>query len=85
MALASFTALCLQLIMIRKTIGLSIFDYAISWLPGLILAVPVLIITAVIRGLMPGCPMAHLTIGLLSWIIICGIGLSLQKACDNTI
>jgi O-antigen/teichoic acid export membrane protein len=83
MALASFTALCLQLIMIRKTIGLNIFNYAISWLPGLVLAVPILVTIVVVQRLMPGCPMVHLTIGLLSWIIICGIGLSLHKFFDR--
>jgi O-antigen/teichoic acid export membrane protein len=81
--LASFIALCLQLTVIRKTIGLNIFDYATSWLPGLVLAVPVLVIIVVIRGLKPGCPMVHLTIGLLSCIVICGLGLLLPKLLDR--
>ena len=82
--LASFAALCLQLTVIRKTIGLNIFDYAISWLPGLVLAVPVLVIIVVIQGLNPGCPMVHLIIGALSCIVVCLTGLLLLRRFDGS-
>jgi O-antigen/teichoic acid export membrane protein len=83
-ALASFIALCLQFTVIHKTIGLNIFDYATSWLPGLVLAVPVLVIIVVIRGLKPGCPMVHLTIGALSCIVVCLTGLLLLRRFDES-
>jgi len=81
--LASFVAMCVQVIVIRKTIGLNIFDYAISWVPGLVLAVPVLAVVVVVRELTPDLPMLHLSIGALSCIIVCGLGLLLPKFLDR--
>ena len=81
--LASCAVMCVQVIVIRKVIGLNIFDYIISWLPGLVLAAPVLAVVLVVRGLAPGSPMVHFIIGLLSWIIVCGIGLILPKFFDS--
>lgn len=81
--LASFVAMCVQVIVVRKVIGLNILDYAISWLPGLGLAAPVSAVIIVARGLRPDSPMVHLTIGLLSWIVICGFGLLLPKFLDR--
>jgi O-antigen/teichoic acid export membrane protein len=83
-ALASFIALCLQLTVIHKTIRLDIFEYALSWLPGLVLAIPVLVVTVVVRVLKPACPMVHLTIGALSCIVICLTGLFLLRLLDRT-
>jgi O-antigen/teichoic acid export membrane protein len=81
--LASFAAMCVQVAVIRKTIGLNIFNYAISWLPGLVLAIPVLVVTVVLRGFTPDSPMVHLMVGLLSCMVVCGIGLILPKFFDN--
>ena len=81
--LASSAAMCVQVAVIRKTIGLNIFDYAISWLPGLVLAIPVLAVVLVVRGLTPDSPMVHLVVGLLSCIVVCGIGLLLPKFLDK--
>jgi len=73
--LASFTAMCLQLAAIHKTIGLNIFNYATSWLPGLVLAVPILVTIVVVQRLKPGCPTVHLSVGALSCIVVCLTGL----------
>jgi len=81
--LASFAAMCLQVTVIRKTIGLNIFDYTISWVPGLALSIPVLAVVVAVRGLTPDLPMAHLIIGALSCIIVCAIGVLLPKFFDR--
>jgi PST family polysaccharide transporter/lipopolysaccharide exporter len=73
--LANLISLCLQVVIISRTIGLNILDYALSWLPGLILAIPLLVVIVVVRGLKPGCPMVHLTVGALSCIVVCLTGL----------
>jgi len=82
--LASFVAICLQLTVVRKAIGLNILDYLNSWLPGLILAIPVLVLIIVARVLKPGCPMAHLTVGALSCIVVCLAGLFLLRLFDRS-
>jgi O-antigen/teichoic acid export membrane protein len=82
--LASFAAMCLQLTVIRKTIGLNIFDYATSWLPGLVLAVPILVTIVVVQRLKPGCPTVHLTVGALSCIVVCLTGLLLLRRFDGS-
>ena len=82
--LSSFTAICLQVAVVRKMIGLRIFDYTTSWLPGLAMAVPVVIIVAAIRGLQPGYPKMHLTIGVLSCVVVCLTGLFLFRHFDRS-
>jgi len=82
--LASFVAMCLQLTVIREAIGLSMFDYAISWLPGLVLGVPVLAVVALVRWLKPDEPAAYLTIGALSCIAVCLTGLLLLRGSDGS-
>ena len=77
--LASFIAISMQLVVIRKAIGLNIFDYVISWLPGIIMAIPVLIIVVVVRVLNPQYPIAHLAVGAMSCIVICLSGLFLLR------
>lgn len=67
--MATFIALSLQVIVLNKTIGLNILHYAVSWLPGLVLTVPVLVIVMLARALKPDLPRLHLTIGIFS----CGI------------
>jgi O-antigen/teichoic acid export membrane protein len=81
--LASFVALCVQVLVIHKTIGLNVFDYAISWVSGLVSAVPVLVIVEISRALKPGMPMVHLAMGVLSCIIVSGLCLILPKFFDN--
>jgi len=83
LVLASFVAMCVQVIVIRKVIGLNIFDYIISWLPGLVLVAPVLAVVLVVRRLAPASPMVHLAVGILSWIVVCGLGLILPKFLDS--
>ena len=82
--LASFIALCLQLTVIRKAIGLNIFDYAISWLPGLFLAIPVSAIVVIVRIFKPNSPTMYFTVGLLSCIVVCLAGLVLLKRFDGS-
>jgi O-antigen/teichoic acid export membrane protein len=82
--LASFIALCLQLTVVRKAIGLNIFDYALSWLPGLVLAVPVLAVIVLVRWLKPDQPLVYLTIGFLSCIVVCLTGLFLFRLFDRS-
>ena len=81
--LASFAAMCLQVAVVRKLIGLRIFDYTISWLPGLVLAIPVSVIIMAIRGLQPGHPKVHLAVGVLSCIVVCLAGLFLLRHFDR--
>jgi O-antigen/teichoic acid export membrane protein len=81
--LASFIALCVQLIVIHKTIGLNIFDYAISWLPGLVLAIPVSAVVVIVRDIKPDSPVVYCAIGLLSWIVFWGLGLLLRNYFDR--
>lgn len=83
--LASFVAMCVQVTVVRKTIGLNIYDYAVSWSPGLALAIPVLAIVVAVRALKPGMPMVHLAMGVLvlSCIFISVIGLLLFKCFDK--
>jgi O-antigen/teichoic acid export membrane protein len=80
---ASFAAICLQVRVIHKILGLNIFEYAISWVPGLALAVSIWIGIVVARSLKPDSPIVHLTVGLLSWFIICGFGLLLPRFFDR--
>jgi len=75
--LASFIALCLQVTILRKIIGLRFYDYAISWLPGLAMAVPVLVIVELSRFLKPDLPVLHLAVGALSYMVICLAGVFL--------
>ncbi len=82
MMLASFAAICLQVTMVRKTIGLNIFDYIISWAPGLVLAAPVSIVIVLLQSLKPNSPMVHLMGGVLSCITVCGLGLLMLKFFD---
>jgi O-antigen/teichoic acid export membrane protein len=77
--LASFAAMCLQVAVVRKMIGLRISDYATSWLPGVVMAIPVLVIIVVVRGLQPRYPMVHLIVGVLSCIVVCLSGLFLLR------
>lgn len=83
LVLASFIALCLQLTVVRKAIGLNILDYATSWLPGLVLAIPVSAVVVIVRNLKPNSPMMYFTVGLLSWIVFCGLGLLLRNSFDR--
>ena len=81
--LASFVALSAQIAVVRKTIRLNIVDYVISWLPGLVLAIPLLIIVEILRGLRPDSPMVHLTVGMFSCIVIWAFGLLLPGFFDG--
>jgi O-antigen/teichoic acid export membrane protein len=77
--LANFAALFLQVTVARKTIGLNVFDYAISWLLGLAFAIPVLAVVMFARWLKPDSPIVYFAIGLLSCIVVCLAGLVLLK------
>ena len=68
--LASFIALFVQVLIIRRVIGLSIIEYVTSWLPGLVLAIPTLIIVIFVRILKPDFQVLHLAIGISSCSIV---------------
>jgi O-antigen/teichoic acid export membrane protein len=73
--LAGFGSLCVQVLAVHRVIGLKIRAYVISWLPGLVLAIPVLVSVLVAQSLKPGCAMLHLAVGTLSCIVVCVAGL----------
>lgn len=77
--LACFVAMCVQVNVICKTIGLNIFDYLISWLPGLILTVLVLSVVVILKGLAPNLPETHLIVGGLVCVVVWTFGLLLPK------
>ena len=79
MLFASLIALCMQVFVIHKTIGLNIFDYVMSWVPGLALAIPVIVIVELLRFLKPDFPLVNLIVGALSCILVIVIGLLLDN------
>jgi lipopolysaccharide exporter len=81
--LANFTAICLQVTIIRKTIGLNIFSYAMSWVTGLVLTVPVLVVVIILKSLTPNLPAMHLIVGGLVCIIVWVLGLLLPRFFDK--
>jgi O-antigen/teichoic acid export membrane protein len=82
--LANCAAMGLQLVLMRATIGLSISKYVYSWLPGLVLAIPVLAIAMVARSLLPDYPMICLAIGAMSCIVVFLTGLVLLRRFDRS-
>ena len=81
--MATFIALILQVVVLNKTIGLNILHYAVSWLPGLAMTVPVLVIILLARAFWPDLPRLHLTIGILSCGIAYLTGLFWHKIADK--
>ena len=77
--LASFIAVCVQVAVMHKTIGLGILSYVISWLPGLVLAVPIFAIVRLLQYCKPDLPVRHLAIGILLCIVVCSTGLFLLR------
>jgi len=73
--LANVIALCLQVVVAKKAIGLSITKYAMSWLPGLALAGPIVFVTLVMKNLIPDKPMLYLAAGMFSCVVFCLGGL----------
>lgn len=74
--LASFTAICVQVAVMHKIIGLKIFEYAISWVRGVALAMSVAIVVGALRVLRPDLPMLRLAVGV-SLCLVCPVGLLL--------
>jgi len=81
--LACSIAMCVQVTIIRKTIALNIFNYVVSWAPGLILAVPVLTVVIILKGLTPSLPAIHLIVGGLVCIVVWALGPLLPKFLIN--
>jgi len=69
--LASLSALCLQVFVLRKVIGLRIFDYIISWVPGVVAAFPVFSIVFFMQYVRADTPMLHLSIGAFVSVVVC--------------
>lgn len=73
--LANIIAFCLQIIVAKKTIGLSAVRYLMSWVPGLILAAPVVLVTVAAGRLIPQWPILHFALGALVCALLCLAGL----------
>jgi len=65
---ASFVALCLQVAVLHKVIGLRVYGYAISWLPGFMMSLVILSIVWFLKFLSPTMHYLHLVYGLLSCV-----------------
>ena len=76
---ASFAAMCVQVTVVRKTIGLNNFDYAKSWLPGLVSAIPVIAIVILLGVFRPERTMVQLIFGILSSLTASLAGLLLVQ------
>jgi O-antigen/teichoic acid export membrane protein len=77
--LSNAIAFVVQVIVVCRIIELKVWRYATSWLYGLILSVPVLLIVGVLQIVKPGSGMLHLVVGVLSVVAICFTGLFLFK------
>ena len=81
--LASLVALCAQVRIVHTTIGLSAGNYALSWLPGLGLAIPVIAVQWVLKEFKPDPPIWHLVVSLLWSTVVCIAGLFLSRHFDK--
>ena len=67
---ANFTALCLQVVVLHKAIGLNIVDYALSWVLGILMAVPVVAIVWLMQSFKPEMPFLSLLGGSLMCLAV---------------
>lgn len=70
---ANFSALCLQVVILQKEIGLKVADYAGSWLPGLAICVVVMSVTGAMGAVRPSMSLLNLAAGILCMIILLGV------------
>jgi O-antigen/teichoic acid export membrane protein len=70
LVLANFAALCLQVVVLHKIIGLGIADYAVSWMPGILMAVPVVVIVWLVQSFKPELPFLSLLGGILMCLAV---------------
>jgi O-antigen/teichoic acid export membrane protein len=77
--LADFIAFCLQVAIIRKEIGLQVSKYAISWLPGLAMVVPIFVTIPILQTLKPDMPVMYLAGGVISYLLSCLAGLVMMR------
>lgn len=79
--LANFTGLCMQVIWMRKVIGLRFTDYVYCWIPGLRLAAIVLVPVVLLRFFGNGTLFLNVVVGGLACSAACIIGLlSLRRS-----
>lgn len=79
--LANLTGLCMQVFWMRKPIGLRFNEYAYCWIPGLRLAVIVLLPVALLRFFKDGTLFLDIVVGGLACSAACIIGLlSLRRS-----
>lgn len=85
---ANSIALVLQVRVAEKTIGLEAGKYFMSWIPGILLSIPVIVTIAFAKLIAPSSPMMQFLVGVLCLLVSFGIvllkaGLSkFQKACQ---
>lgn len=76
---ASVVGLCIQVVVMRKTIGLKSGQYLLTWLPGLRIGV-ILLIPRILLGIVGIESVAvNLVIGSMSCVVACVFGLSMIK------
>jgi len=73
LVLANFAALCVQVVVLNKTIGLNIATYALSWVPGILLAFPVVAIVWLVQSFKPEMPFLSLIGGSLMYLSVYAI------------
>jgi O-antigen/teichoic acid export membrane protein len=69
LVISNVIAFAIQLVMMRKTIGLNTFEYISSWFSGCGLAIPVGLIILVSRLLMPEKAIIHISAGLVVFAV----------------
>lgn len=78
--MASIIAMCLQVTIMHRVIGLRIYNYLVSWLPGIVLSIPVFIIVKLLQWLKPDSPYLYLIVGFIWCVISCLVSLSMLKS-----
>jgi len=71
---ANFAALCLQVVVLHKVIGLDIADYALSWMPGIFMAVPVVVTVWLMQSFKPELPLLSFSIGVIVCLAVYAVG-----------
>jgi len=81
--LANITASSVQVIVMNRTIDLSVMAYLRSWLPGVAFATVLSVILEISLYLGRNLPLLQVAVGILSYLIICPVGLYFFKHGDE--
>jgi len=77
--LASCVSFLVQILVAHRTVRLSHMGYFVSWLPGLVLATPVVLVVRISQVVVPEWQSCHLGTGLSTSILCTAFGLYLYK------